>query len=52
MSGHDEALRRAAIGRMAAVDRKIAESVSEYTDKNLMIVLNGMNNFNLDPYRV
>lgn len=48
MSGHDEALRRAAIGRIAAVDRKIAESVSEYTDKNLMIVLNGMNNFNLD----
>ena len=48
MSGHSDTLRNTAIKRIAAVDRKIAEEVSSYTDKNLVLVYNGMNNFNLD----
>lgn len=48
MSGHSDRLRNAAIERIAAVDRKIAEEVSSYTDRNLVLVYNGMNNFNLD----
>ncbi len=48
MSGHDENLRKIAIDRIAAVDRNIAAEVAAYTDKNLVLVFNGMNNFNLD----
>ena len=46
MSGHSDTLRNTAIKRIAAVDRKIAEEVYSYTDKNLVLVYNGMNNFN------
>lgn len=48
MSGHNTVLRNIAIKRIAAVDKKIAEEVSSFTDKNLVLVYNGMNNFNLD----
>lgn len=48
MSGHDEELRKTAIDRIAAVDKDIAAQAAAYTDKNLVLVFNGMNNFNLD----
>ena len=48
MSGHDERLKQCAIDRIAAVDKEIANKISSFTGKNLVLVFNGMNNFNLD----
>lgn len=48
MSGHDNTLRNIAIQRIAAADKNIANEISLYKSKNLVLVFNGMNNFNLD----
>ena len=47
-SGHSEKLRNAALSRISSVDKDIADNISEHLEKNLVIVLNGMQNFNLD----
>lgn len=48
LSGHDATLRRTAISRIESVDAGIAGQFSGYTGKNLVLVYNGMSNFNLD----
>lgn len=48
LSGHDKQLRGKAIQRIRSVDKNIATKIEEYTDENLVLVYNGMNNFNLD----
>lgn len=47
-SGHSDELRAAAIERIANADKDIAAKISAHSEKNLVLVLNGMNNFNLD----
>lgn len=47
-SGHNTELRNSALERIAVVDKEIAEDISRHLDKNLVLVLNGMQNFNLD----
>lgn len=47
-SGHSAELRNVALERIAVVDKEIAEDISKHLDKNLVLVLNGMQNFNLD----
>ncbi len=47
-SGHHNLLRNLALKRIALVDKEIANDISSYLNKNLVLVLNGMQNFNLD----
>ena len=48
LSGHDSALRESTVRRIAGVAREIAEKIRTYSGKNLVLVYNGMSNFNLD----
>lgn len=48
ISGYNNDLRQAVIERIRNADKDIAKIIEEYNEKNLVIVLNGMNNFNLD----
>ena len=47
-SGHNEELRNVALERIALVDKEISADISNHFEKNLVVVLNGMQNFNLD----
>lgn len=48
LSGHDEELRRIVLNNISAADRSIGENIRSYLCKNLVIVLNGMRDFNLN----
>ena len=48
LSGHDEDLRCAVLERVKFVDLSIYQKMLNFKSKNLVILLNGMNNFNLD----
>lgn len=48
-SGHDEKLRQNVLDRVKTVDENLGTNIEQITkDKNLVIVLNGMNDFNLN----
>lgn len=48
LSGHDDALRQMVVKSICSVDKNIGNEISEYSDKNLVLVLNGMRDFNLN----
>lgn len=48
LSGHDEELRQVVLKNISAADRSIGEEIKAYLHKNLVIVLNGMRDFNLN----
>lgn len=48
LSGHDEQLRRYVLTNISAADRAIGESIQANLHKNMVIVLNGMRDFNLN----
>ncbi len=48
LSGHDEELRQLVLKNIFAADRQIGEEIRTYLHKNLVIVLNGMRDFNLN----
>lgn len=48
LSGHDEELRQVVLNNISAADRTIGEDIKPYLSKNLVIVLNGMRDFNLN----
>lgn len=48
LSGHDKQLHDKAVQRVRLVDKNIAAQIEEYSAENLVLVYNGMNNFNLD----
>ena len=48
LSGHDDTLRQIVLKNIAAADRTIGTAMADYSGKNLMIVLNGMRDFNLN----
>ena len=48
ISGHDEKLRQAVLNNISIADRSIGEEITTYLNKNLVIVLNGMRDFNLN----
>ena len=47
-SGHDNTLRQIALSRIESADAEIARQFYHYTGKNLVLIYNGMSNFNLD----
>lgn len=48
LSGHDDALRQMVVKSICSVDKNIGNEISEYSGKNLVLVLNGMRDFNLN----
>lgn len=48
LSGHDEELRQLVLKNISAADRQIGEEIQTDLHKNLVIVLNGMRDFNLN----
>ena len=48
LSGHDEELRQLVLTNIAAADKQIGEDIRIDLHKNLVIVLNGMRDFNLN----
>lgn len=48
LSGHDEELRQLVLKNISAADRQIGEEIITDLHKNLVIVLNGMRDFNLN----
>ena len=48
LSGHDEQLRQCVLSSISKVDKNIGSALGEYQDKNLVLVLNGMRDFNLN----
>lgn len=48
LSGHDSYVRNAVINSIGSVDRNIGNEIAEYNGKNLVLVLNGMRDFNLN----
>ena len=48
LSGHDEELRQLVLKNISVADRHIREEIGTYLHKNLVIVLNGMRDFNLN----
>lgn len=48
LSGHDEELRQLVMKNISAADRQIGEEIRTNLHKNLVIVLNGMRDFNLN----
>ncbi len=48
LSGHDEELRQLVLKNISAADRQIGEEIRTDLHKNLVIVLNGMRDFNLN----
>lgn len=48
LSGHDDTLRQIVLKNITAADRTIGSAMADYAGKNLMIVLNGMRDFNLN----
>lgn len=48
LSGHDEELRQVVLNNISSADRTIGEDIKPYLIKNLVIVLNGMRDFNLN----
>lgn len=48
LSGHDEQLRQCVITSISKVDINIGSVINKYQDKNLVLVLNGMRDFNLN----
>jgi len=48
LSGHNEELRLTAIECIRSVDAAIANEFEQYKGRNLVLVYNGMSNFNLD----
>ena len=48
LSGHDDELRQLVLTNISAADRQIGEEIRTDLHKNLVIVLNGMRDFNLN----
>ncbi len=48
LSGHDEELRQVVLKSLSSADRAIGEEIKNDLHKNLVIVLNGMRDFNLN----
>jgi len=48
LSGHDEELRQVVLKNISAADKSIGEEIKTHLHKNLVIVLNGMRDFNLN----
>lgn len=48
LSGHDDELRQVVLKNIFAADRQIGEEIKTALHKNLVIVLNGMRDFNLN----
>lgn len=48
ISGHDEKLRQLVLKNISAADRRLGEEIRADLHKNLVIVLNGMRDFNLN----
>lgn len=48
LSGHDDTVRQIVLKNITATDRTIGTAMADYSGKNLMIVLNGMRDFNLN----
>lgn len=48
LSGHNEDIRTTVIKSIFSVDRGIGEEIKEYSQKNLVLVLNGMKDVNLN----
>lgn len=48
LSGHDDALRQLVLKNISTADRQIGEEIKSELHKNLVIVLNGMRDFNLN----
>lgn len=48
LSGHDSEVRNVVVNSIRSVDRNIGNEISEYNGKNLVLVLNGMRDFNLN----
>lgn len=48
LSGHDEELRQVVLNNISAADRSIGKEIIPTLHKNLVIVLNGMRDFNLN----
>lgn len=48
LSGHDEELRQLVLKNISTADRQIGEEIKTDLHKNLVIVLNGMRDFNLN----
>ena len=48
LSGHNEQLRQCVLTSISKVDKGIGSALSDYQDKNLVLVLNGMRDFNLN----
>jgi hypothetical protein len=48
LSGHRDDLRQVVIDNIRSVDKKIGDQLSEYSGRNLVLVLNGMRDFNLN----
>lgn len=48
LSGHNIDLRRMVVESICSVDRNIGNEISGYSGKNLVLVLNGMRDFNLN----
>ncbi len=48
LSGHDSEVRNVVVNSICSVDRNIGNEILEYNGNNLVIVLNGMRDFNLN----
>ena len=48
LSGHDDELRQLVLKNISAADRQLCEEIRTVLHKNLVIVLNGMRDFNLN----
>lgn len=48
LSGHNSEVRQMIINSIHSVDRSIGNEIAEYKGKNLVLVLNGMRDFNLN----
>lgn len=48
LSGHDDDLRQLVLNNISVADRKLCEEIRTVLHKNLVIVLNGMRDFNLN----
>ena len=51
LSGHDNELRQLVIKNISAADRQLCEEIITNLHKNLVIVLNGMRDFNLTEHQ-
>lgn len=48
LSGHNDILRQMVVDSIYSVDKQLGNEISEYNGKNLVLILNGMRDFNLN----